>query len=150
MQKVISSSEEEMLKSCNYLKEFHFNKLPRPFTIVSREEFENYEDTWYPEFIGIGQIHDDNQKEELLGSDVKASTIHMHYRFYDTRGYARCKFTKKVKSVDKYGRSEYVDDVIYIRFGCDHKGAKLIESDRFERVYTCEKCGLTWSEQTGY
>lgn len=150
MQKVIQSKDEEMLKSCNYLKEFHFNKLPRPFSIVSREEFEDQEDTWYPQFIGIGQIHDDKQKAELLGSDVNASTIHMHYRFYDTNGYARCRFRKEVKSVNKWGRSEYVDDVIYIKFGCDHKGAELIESDRFERVYKCEKCGLTWSEQTGY
>ena len=150
MQKLIQSNDEEMLKSCNYLKEFHFNKLTRPFTIVSREEFEDYEDTWYPEFIGIGQIMSESEKEDLLGAGTNASTIHMHYRFYDTRGYARCKFRKEVPPVNKWERSRYVDDVLYIRFGCDHNGAKLVDSDPFERTYRCEKCGLTWSEQTGY
>ena len=150
MERIVSSSEQEMLKEIEYIKEFHFNRLPSPFTIVSREEFEDYEDTWYPKFIGIGQLHSDEEKAKLLGNDVKASTIHIKYRFYNTVGYARCKFRKEVKPINKWERSDWVDDVIYIKFGCDHKGAKLIDSDRFERVYKCEKCGLTWSEQTGY
>ena len=150
MQKIVDSSEKEMLESCNYIKEFHFNKLPRPFTIVSREKFEDYEDTWYPEFIGIGQIHDEEQKQLLLGNEVRASSIDVRYRFYSTIGYARCKFRKEVKPINRWERSTWVEDIIYIRFGCEHKGRKLIESDRFERVYKCEDCGLTWSEQTGY
>lgn len=150
MEKVITSSEEEMLKSCNYIKEFNFNRLPKPFTICNREEFENYEDTWYPKFIGIGQIHNDEEKALLLGSGVNASTIHLHYRFYDTVGYARCKFRKEIPAKNSWERNEYTDEVMYIKFGCDHKGAELIESDRFERVYKCHKCGLVWSEQTGY
>lgn len=152
MYKLTWCNESDMLKEIPYLDKFHFNHLPKPFKIVSQKEYEDYEDTWYPQFVGIGQIHNDEEKQQLLGEGTEASTIHMKYSFFNTHGYAKCKFRKKVVvENEKYGNKyNYVDDVIYIRFGCDHKGAEMIDSDVFERTYKCPECGLVWSEQTGY
>ena len=152
MQKLISCDEKEMLSKVNYIKNFHFNRLPKPFTIVSKEEFENYEDTWYPDFVGIGQIHNDDEKALLLGDEIakNSSMISIRYRFYDTHGYAKCKFTKKVQPKNSWERPTYEDDIVYIKFGCSHKNRELVEKDAFERVYKCNDCGQVWSEQTGY
>ena len=150
MEKVISSTESEMLKDCNYIKEFHFNRLPKPFEVVTEKEYEWWEDTWYPQYIGIGQLHSEEQKSLLVDEETakKVGMIELKYRFYSTRGYAKCKYREPIK--EQSGAIRWEERTLFIRFGCEHKNAKLVEQDAFERKYRCPDCGLIWTEQTGY
>ena len=109
----------------------HFNKMPKPYTEISMEEYFSGLDSWALNYTDFHQV---------IGEDAKAlgyegQMVVVHTRYNGEEGFARL----TIPGTNKYR---------FFRLGCKHDW-ELIGSDSLTNIYKCKKCGTTITMSNG-
>lgn len=116
----------------NFLSEpIHFNKMPRPYTEISMEEYFAGLDMWALNYTSFHQVIGEEAKS--LGYEGRLVVVHCS--FNGEEGFARL----KIPGTNKYR---------FFRLGCKHNW-ELIESDSLTNTYKCKKCGTVIEVSNG-
>ena len=126
-------------------EKLNFNKMPKPFFEMTKEEFERSAGVYMPNYIDIGQVMDKEDYEKITGEvPALGSHVRMTYFYYDTFGLAIAIIPQ---FEDKTGKLSFISK--YFRLGCKHEHLTPISNDGLVRTFKCEDCGSVIEEQTG-
>ena len=109
----------------------HFNKMPKPYTEISMEEYFSGLDMWALNYTGFHQVIGEDAKN--LGYEGQMVIVHTSYN--EEEGFAR---------MNALGSKEYR----FFRLGCKHDW-ELIGADSLTNKYRCKKCGTTITMSNG-
>lgn len=123
---------EDSKAKLDFLSEpIHFNKMPKPYTEISMEEYFSGLDSWALNYKDFHQVMGEDAK--ALGYEGKMVVVHTSYN--GEEGFARL----TIPGTNRYR---------FFRLGCKHDW-ELIGSDSLTNKYKCKKCGTVIEVSNG-